>query len=72
MGSTQDTNAMRNTPMQSATSPGLAFPEPTDPERARAYRRLALTILGLDVPSLVSELRVDRPASLPPQLIDAA
>jgi len=32
----------------------------TDPARQAAYRRLALTILGLDVPTLAARLQVSR------------
>jgi hypothetical protein len=36
--------------------------------RPAAYRRLALTILGLDVPTLAAELRANRTArGLPPR-----
>jgi hypothetical protein len=58
--------------MHPADSPLEALPEQIGPKRARAYRRLALTILGLDVPSLVTELQGERPTSLPTPLIDVA
>ena len=49
-----------------------------DPGRRAAYRRLAVTILGLDVPTLVAELQARRqaeprpPARLHPALRRAA
>lgn len=58
--------------MHPADSPIEVLPEQIAPKRARAYRRLALTILGLDVPSLVTELQTEGPSTVPTQLIDVA
>jgi hypothetical protein len=58
--------------MHPADSPIEVLPEQIGPKRARAYRRLALTILGLDVPSLVTELQTEPSSTIPTQLIDVA
>ncbi len=58
--------------MHPADPPIEVLPAQIGPQRARAYRRLALAILGLDVSSLVGELQGERPASAPAPLIDVA
>ena len=50
-----------------------ATPEPSqNPARDAAYRRLAATIVGLDVATLAAELRAARRASQPDCLPNAA
>jgi hypothetical protein len=47
----------------SATAPSAA--QTMSPARQGAYRRFALTVLGLDVPTLAVELRARRLAAAP-------
>jgi hypothetical protein len=42
----------------------LSRRQPLDPARQAAYRRLALTILGVDVHTLTTELRAQREAAV--------
>jgi hypothetical protein len=58
--------------MHPADSPIEALSEQIGPKRARAYRRLALAILGLDVPSLLTDLQGELPPSVPTPVIDVA
>jgi hypothetical protein len=44
----------------------------TDPQRQAAYRRLALTILALDVPTLAAKLQAERLTPSEPQISQAA
>lgn len=46
--------------------------ETADPQRQAAYRRLALTILGLDVPTLAAKLQAARLTPGEPQISQAA
>jgi len=72
---------MPPTPATASVPVGTIKPNPDDrpgPARRAAYRRLAVTLLGLDVPTLVAELQARRqaeprpPARLRPALRRAA
>jgi hypothetical protein len=54
-----------------ATRPQRIVPG-RQPDRDAAYRRLALAIVGLDVPTLADQLRIARRARRPSRLPRAA